>query len=606
MVLLKRKPTTIMIRVTVRFESSKSIGKILRFDESITFDALLVKIAHKLGLDVSNSQYQLLLGGGKHVIVEDTNEIEHGDDLILIEKKERAQADEYDDDDDDDESVQDFTEEALKQRAKQRQDNIVVLSSDDDENSNGDDEEEGSIAEGSDAWDEAGDEEEDDSDFELDTNEKTRKKKSIRQRNVKAKPPPESPLQVIMDEKDVPSAPGKRSKEEEETKTNSNNNDHGLEEVSMLVDGRKKADQAVKDRIIKLLNTGFHDHSNEHEAKNAMKLASRLMQKHNLSQALLLKEREEKNKREQNGLSTNDDDAILTGGMVRVRIVNRKTRKPALLARWINDLTHPVAKNFDVKCYYAARRGYTCTITFYGIYTNAQLAGYAFKVAVERIAQMAAEHQPEKTYYMSNNISTKSSRLSYAIGVVKGLSKEVDNNIEKAEERRLEKLAKARMAQSKGEAYEESGDEDDKDSLGAYNRDFEVDEDEDMDGPGFSFAKRDPQSNDVSVEVSDTHGDAADGPEACTSTPSQAVSGQDLKRRIEELEKEEQAAIVLVDHREKVAEQVLKENGIKLSKGRKRKAIDFDHRSYRKGIEDSKEIDINQRAIRDEVRVKKE
>jgi hypothetical protein len=43
-----------------------------------------------------------------------------------------------------------------------------------------------------------------------------------------------------------------------------------------------------------------------------------------------------------------------------------------------------------------------------------------------------------------------------------------------------------------------------------------------------------------------------------------------------------------------------------LYSGRKRKAIIFDKRSYNQGVEDAKEIDINQRLIKDEVRVKKE
>ena len=78
------------------------------------------------------------------------------------------------------------------------------------------------------------------------------------------------------------------------------------------------------------------------------------------------------------------------------------------------------------------------------------------------------------------------------------------------------------------------------------------------------------------------------------------------ERRLKEIEKEQQAAIVLVDHREKIADQVLEDQGIKLSKGRKRSRMSFDRRSYDQGIEDSKEIDINQRAIRDEVKIKKE
>ena len=78
------------------------------------------------------------------------------------------------------------------------------------------------------------------------------------------------------------------------------------------------------------------------------------------------------------------------------------------------------------------------------------------------------------------------------------------------------------------------------------------------------------------------------------------------ERRLKEIEKEKQAAIVLVDHREKIADQVLEDQGITLSSGRKRSRINIDRRSYDKGIVDSREIDINQRAIRDEIKVKKE
>ena len=95
--------------------------------------------------------------------------------------------------------------------------------------------------------------------------------------------------------------------------------------------------------------------------------------------------------------------------------------------------------------------------------------------------------------------------------------------------------------------------------------------------------------------------DAAIKPE-----PQQSISGADLDHRVQELEREEQAALVLVDHSKKIAEEVLKEKGIKLSSARRRAAINFDHQSFKQGIEDSKEIDINQRAIRDEVKVKTE
>jgi hypothetical protein len=73
------------------------------------------------------------------------------------------------------------------------------------------------------------------------------------------------------------------------------------------------------------------------------------------------------------------------------------------------------------------------------------------------------------------------------------------------------------------------------------------------------------------------------------------------------LERENEAAVALVNHSERIAKDVLKENDIKVYKGARRRAIHFDPHSYEKGIVDSKEVDIDQRAIRQEaVKVKKE
>ena len=403
----------------------------------------------------------------------------------------------------------------------------------------------------------------------------TRCKKRLK-RNPKK--PIESPLEVIMNARDIPSAPGKSDHRSED-------NDE-MEEKSLLVDraGKKKAEQEVKHRIIKLLNTGFHDQSNENEAKNAMKLAQKLMRKHNLSQALLLKEREAKNS--QNA----EDEEVLKGGIVSVNIVNRNTREAAVYAEWIARLPSPVCENFGVQYYISKRCGVRCEVVFYGIYTNAQLAGYAFKVATERIAQMMTAYQPKKDW---RNFSTKSSRLSYAIGIVEGISEDVEKNLEMEKEQRKRKLERARLAGSKGEAYAESDDED-----------FDIDNDNE--GPGISVVNEEVGSNN-DVSRNSLRPNHVSSDEVKPDPQPRSFSGIDLESRVEELEKEEQAALVLVDHNEKVAKKILKEHNILLTTGwRRSSAFYFDNRSYKKGIEDAKEIDLNQRAIRDEVKVKAE
>ena len=556
------------------------------------------------------------------------------------------------DEESDDDTVLDVTEEVLKARRQKQLEEITDLCSDTESDISSDSDDEKDVDDDEDVfWDDESEGNDDDSASsnvngntyvpEIETRED---KKPRAKRQKKEKLPP---LQVLMNAKDIPAAPGKQNKSEEKAE---------LEEESTLVDGagRSKADQAVKDRVIKLLNTGFHKGSNENEAKNAMKIAQRLMRKHNLSQALLLKEQQEKEDNSSKG-------EILKGGIVTVKIVNTKTGKPAIMVRWIVDLMGPVSNNFDVKCYMCVARGRRCSVSFYGIYTNCQLAGYAFKVATERISQMSADYKPEKLVLSRRNISTRTSRLSYAIGIVRGISKDVDRNIAMEKQRQQESLEKKRQAASRGEAYEESDDED---------------------GPGFSMpepvkvtAAFNPKVSDLLDQNSHIHTlfDHEDDPslepvervkrdlakkiisgppdrqrndtlemvfeqkarwkEKLSEKEFQTVWSEakeyafevleasqrkefpktksDLeaarrKRRLREIEQERQAAIVLADHNEKIAEDVLKENDLKIRTGRKRKRINIDRRSLERGIEDSKEVDINQRAIRDEIKLKTE
>ena len=80
----------------------------------------------------------------------------------------------------------------------------------------------------------------------------------------------ESPIEVLIDEKDIPMRPGaKITKDNDEAQENSADDNNNNDQV----------DHSIKQRIVKLLNTGFHGESNEHEARNAMKLARRLIER---------------------------------------------------------------------------------------------------------------------------------------------------------------------------------------------------------------------------------------------------------------------------------------------------------------------------------------
>ena len=559
------------------------------------------------------------------------------------------------------EGVEDVTEDVRTQREQERKrkadEEAIDLSSsseeeDDDEeaesdfqNASDDEDEE------SDAWDEDVVEEGDDEPIEVE--------EDIPEDEDDNKPKRLPPLEVLMEQKDMPAAPGKPSLREDA-------NDAELEEGSTVVngDGRKEAARAVKDRIIKLLNTGFHDESNEHEAKNAMKLAQKLMKKYDLSQAILLKEREKKNEKDQ---SSGNSDEILKGGIVRVQILNRRTGKVAVMARWIGELVHPICKNFDVKSFHQVQRGRKCTVSFYGIFTNCQLAAYAFKVATERISQMCDEYKPEKPqqsiFSWGKKVGTKSSRLSYGLGIVEGIDRDVDRNIRMEKAERERKLERARIAATRGEAFDESdgeecgdwqGDTPDTKVVRAFDPhvyaatkgnldDANIDTLFDHQDDTSSLSTLERVKRDLAKKI--IHLKKDEGPTWIKEQKAywkEKLSKEEFKevwkpakdysfevwevsrqeqfpksraeleatrreKRLKEIEKEKEAAIVLVNHREKVADQVLKDQNIKLRSGRKKRSnMNFDSRSYYQGVEDAKEIDINQRAIRDGVKVKKE
>jgi predicted secreted protein len=191
------------------------------------------------------------------------------------------------------------------------------------------------------------------------------------------------------------------------------------------------ADHTIKQRIIKLLNTGFHSESNENEARNAMKLARRLIERYNLDQSVLLRERGDGSL---NDFSTTNDDGncpnALRGGIVNVSVCYRKKGTVlSSLPRWMDFLAQPICANFHVDAFKTIARATTykkgeCTISFYGIKTNAQLAAYAYKIATERISLMAALYEsPAMNRRSPSHVRTV--RLSYALGIVDGLNRDV-------------------------------------------------------------------------------------------------------------------------------------------------------------------------------------
>ena len=177
---------------------------------------------------------------------------------------------------------------------------------------------------------------------------------------------------------------------------------------------------------------------------------------------------------------------------------------------------------------------------------------------------MQCEYSPT-----DRRITTGTSRFWYANGIAEGLREELKREKKAEEEAQKRKLQRAKAAESKGEAYEESEDEDD--------------------GMGDIL--------DFGVHESSDHGSTNDA-EVTNGEKPKTRRFDNAHVKIQEIEREKEAAIVLADQNKRVQEEVLKENDVKVYAGAKRKRPStYDSSAYWKGHHDSKEIDLKQRAI---------
>jgi len=521
------------------------------------------------------------------------------------------------DDSNSDDEIVDVTKEMLAKQEEEKKKSLIDLSADKpkprngqpngdeataqhDDGGEGEEEEDGggeedddddgdessSVDGDSDSWDNFESEDDDDDDESWSGEENKVRFDRDDDRNPPAKrakvtKPPALDIQIAKEH--LPTAPGMTIEDPEY-------------EYEAEVRGACKEDSAVKNRIVKLLNTGFHENSNENEAKNAMKLAQKLMKRHNLSQALLLKERDQKSE---------EDSGRLKGGLVLAKIVSRSTGKPARKARWLSRLAHAVCTTFEVQFYMQTLKGFT----FYGIYTNAQLAAYAFKVAAERISSMMAEYNRNS----SSAAKTRAARLWYALGICNTLQDEAEAAAARAEEERKRKLERARLAASNPnrEAYDVSDASDDEGDYDDFPPAFPDDGDDDDDDDDNDI-KNNEDENPPDKNENDHPGgpkSAEDAEQPFGSAQAASAKKPTPEERLRQLEQNDMATLALVDHRKKIEEEVLEEKGIKLSKGRRQSRLKhFDSRAYEDGKEDAKEIDLKQRAIHDDYmkKVKKE
>ncbi len=175
-------------------------------------------------------------------------------------------------------------------------------------------------------------------------------------------------------------------------------------------------DAEIKERIRNILQRGLHPNTPEAEAANSIRLAERMLRKHNVSRSEIMMHAE---------------DASVNGDLVRVHIRNRHTEMPGTTTQWFQDLSKALTKHFRCKYYYNFRMGQRCFFAFYGIASNVYAAALAFEVAFNRVMVLVSRHTvPREEYDRKRRVGeisvcratyTRSARASYCDGVVMGL-----------------------------------------------------------------------------------------------------------------------------------------------------------------------------------------
>ena len=342
------------------------------------------------------------------------------------------------------------------------------------------------------------------------------------------------------------------------------------------------ASDNTKARIAKLLKTAYSE-GNEHEQQQALKLAKRLLEKYNLTQA---------------DIEGKFTDESLPGGTAEVtlRTISKgapTNDPPKQFERWWDLMAGTVALNFAVKCYITRRKG---KIVFYGILKNCQTAAFAYSLAFNFTHVNQRNYiVPEGEYEIkrlrgmtqaSKGAYTTNARRNYTLGVVNGLSQKVNETLREERAAKAKRERKILRLQHKLKFKKEN------EVKEAYKSDTESDSDGTVD-----LCTDSNDSTDVTVTENKF--------DNCIKKEEPEDVKPDVKElqdRVIKMEQEEKARNALVLHSENVPDRVLKDlkkkDGLKIRKGRTfQKLKEGNQAAWQKGVKDGKEINLNQKAI---------
>ena len=194
----------------------------------------------------------------------------------------------------------------------------------------------------------------------------------------------------------------------------------GVTFEARMVDAAPPTDTSASndmvDKIRHMLERGMHPNTPESEAVQSMRLADKMLKKHNVSQADIM--------------ASTGNVSHVDGSMYKVKLYHIPGGSACCTKQWFHTLAKTMTENFDCKSFYNVTRA-ECCWTFYGISTNAFSASLAFTNAFNRIAYFLYKYKVDPQDYnrkvssgeisMSRLAFTKASKVSYCEGLAKGL-----------------------------------------------------------------------------------------------------------------------------------------------------------------------------------------
>ncbi|KDR80712.1 hypothetical protein GALMADRAFT_241123 [Galerina marginata CBS 339.88] len=397
----------------------------------------------------------------------------------------------------------------------------------------------------------------------------------------------------------------------------------------------EQADSNILAKIRKAMQLATHSGTGEAEAKAAMRMAIKMMQSQNLTQADLI-------------ANETAEERLTRAGQSTVTITSTRNKTVQVKCqRWHNDAVEAACEAFDVQVYSESSEDRDfVTWVFYGLADNTVAAALSFEMLHNQIEIWSIERKGE--------LKGRSGPNSYRIGVARRVLKDAEEENRKAlkkaeeeEKRRIEEEAEAAEAARAAElarlntpavadSISPKVEEEPKVSLAVDDisdkAQADSSDDDDDSAPPPVYEENDADMVDYKLgadftaqdDVADIDLDALERevkgrskplnaplrpkqPTAYTAKPEPEVP---TTKREEDAGSSTHWTSALQlrgfrDNAKSIAENYLKETGLKVYKGSKWRPIQYDTAAFNKGWKDGQKVDLKRRRIEDKKVVKR-